>query len=89
MLRVTNIPWTISRHELALYFSRFGYVHDASVAFDRQSGLNQGYGHVTFLKKAQADSVLGCEHFLEGKYLVVSSVKRQGGVNVNDDNNLY
>lgn len=87
VLKVSNIPWTVSRHELALYFSRFGYVHKASVAFDGQSGINQGYGHVTFVKKENVDSVLDQQHFLEGNSLIVS-LQRPGEVNSNNNNNF-
>lgn len=73
MIHVANIPWTVGRHELTLYFSRFGYIQDASIAFDKQTGLHQGYGHVTFLKKGSLDTALSHKHFLEGNNLTVSA----------------
>lgn len=75
MIHVANVPWTVSRHQLALYFSQFGYVHDATVAFDKQTGLHQNHGYVTFLKKQDMDSVFDCKHSLEGKDLILSVKK--------------
>lgn len=83
MIHVSNIPWTVSRHQLALYFSQFGYVQDAVVAFDKQSGIHQNYGHVTFLKKQNANKVFKQKHSLEGKDLILSFKK----YNDNDSNN--
>lgn len=72
VLQVNNIPWTVSRQQLALYFSQFGYVHNTIVVFDKKSGLGQGHGYVTFLKKDQLDTVLERKHTLEGKNLILS-----------------
>ncbi|XP_011700116.1 PREDICTED: SRA stem-loop-interacting RNA-binding protein, mitochondrial-like [Wasmannia auropunctata] len=72
LIYVANIPWTVSRHELSLYFSQFGAVQDAFVAFDNLTGLHQGYGHVRFLKREDADNVFGRKHSLEGNDLVLS-----------------
>ncbi|EZA46958.1 hypothetical protein DMN91_001207 [Ooceraea biroi] len=70
-LHIANIPWTVGRHELALYFSQFGYVHEASVAFNKQTGLHQGHGHVTLVRVGPKD-VLGHKHFLKGKELLLT-----------------
>ncbi|KYQ53097.1 SRA stem-loop-interacting RNA-binding protein, mitochondrial [Trachymyrmex zeteki] len=74
-INITNIPWTVGRHELWLYFSQFGCVKNAFVAFDKISGLHQGYGHVTFLKKECINAVLERKHSLEGKDLVLYKKK--------------
>lgn len=71
IIHVVNIPWTVGRHELALYFSQFGYVQDVIVAFDKQTGLHQNHGFVTFLKKQDMDAVFKQKHFLEGKELIL------------------
>lgn len=73
MIHVANIPWTVSRHELALYFSQFGYVYDAMITFDKETGLHQNHGYVTFLKKQEVNTVLDCKHSLEGKDLILSA----------------
>lgn len=75
IINVTNIPWTVSRHELALYFSRFGCVIDAFVAFDKKTGLHQGHGHVAFLRRDHMKVALESKHSLEGKDLFVSNRK--------------
>lgn len=80
ILNLTNIPWTVSRHELALYFSQFGYVRDASIIFDKQTGFSQGYGSVTFLKKEHVNSAINHEHILEGKTLSISMKKNNNGI---------
>ncbi|KAG5348453.1 SLIRP protein, partial [Acromyrmex charruanus] len=71
VINITNIPWTVGRHELWLYFSQFGCVTNTFVAFDKLTGLHQGYGDVTFLKKKCMNAALECKHSLEGKDLVV------------------
>lgn len=71
VINITNIPWTVGRHELWLYFSQFGCVRNTFVAFDKLTGLHQGYGDVTFLKKKCMNAALECKHSLEGKDLVV------------------
>ncbi|KYN14262.1 PREDICTED: SRA stem-loop-interacting RNA-binding protein, mitochondrial-like [Trachymyrmex cornetzi] len=71
VITVTNIPWTVGRHELWLYFSKFGCVTNTFVAFDKLTGLHQGYGDVTFLKKECMNAALESKHPLEGKDLVL------------------
>ncbi|XP_012538763.1 SRA stem-loop-interacting RNA-binding protein, mitochondrial-like [Monomorium pharaonis] len=75
VIRVANIPWTVSRHELSLYFSQFGCVIDSYVAFDKQTGLHKGHGNIMFLKREQMQNVLEHKHSLEGKDLIVSIEK--------------
>lgn len=75
IINVTNIPWTVGRHELSLYFSQFGCVVEAFVAFDKKTGLNKGHGYIRFLKQEHVNATLKKKHFLEGKDLVVSSRK--------------
>lgn len=73
-IKVTNIPWTVSRHELSLYFSQFGSLIETYVAFDKITGLNQGHGYVKFLKVQDMNTVLKQKHFLEGKNLIVNYI---------------
>lgn len=75
MINIANIPWTVGRHELSLYFSQFGCVTDAFVAFDKLTGIHQGYGYVKFLKQEHVSAVLKHKHTLEGEDLVVSERK--------------
>ncbi|XP_014481348.1 PREDICTED: SRA stem-loop-interacting RNA-binding protein, mitochondrial-like [Dinoponera quadriceps] len=83
MLQINNIPWTIGRQQLALYFSQFGYVQNATVVFDKQTGFSQGYGYITFLKKQHVDSVLQHEHTLDGQNLSV--MIKYGGEDLNNE----
>lgn len=73
MIHVANIPWTVGRHELVLYFSQFGYVYDAMITFDKQTGLHQNHGYVTFLKKQEMSAILDRKHTLEGKDLILTA----------------
>ncbi|XP_055909488.1 SRA stem-loop-interacting RNA-binding protein, mitochondrial [Eupeodes corollae] len=71
-LFVRNLPWTVGNQELRSYFKDFGKVINASVVFDKKTGLSKGYGFVTFnnlslLQKVENES----RHFLEGNYLNV------------------
>lgn len=74
-LFVNNLPWTVSKVELQQYFTQFGPLTGADVAFD-QRGLSRGFGHVTFkfthsyVKALQAEN-----HMLEGKLLEVAQSK--------------
>ncbi|KAL6262457.1 hypothetical protein P5V15_007542 [Pogonomyrmex californicus] len=76
-VNITNIPWTVSRHELALYFSQFGYVVESYVAFDKRTGLHRSYGRISFLKKESVNAVLERKHSLEGKNLFLKEIKPQ------------
>jgi len=75
IINISNIPWTVGRHELSLYFSQFGCVTDALVAFDKATGLHQGHGYISFLKREHVSAALQQKHSLEGKDLVVSKRK--------------
>lgn len=75
IVNITNIPWTVGRHELALYFSQFGCVIETFVAFDKKTGLNKGNGYIRFLKQEHVNAVLERKHTLEGKDLIVSGRK--------------
>lgn len=86
-IHVANVPWTIGRHELALYFSQFGYVHDTFVAFDKQTGIHQNHGNVTFLKKKDMYTAYDRKHFLEGKDLILS-VKKYSDNDFNNRNGV-
>lgn len=86
MIHVSNIPWTVGRHELALYFSQFGYVYDIMITFDKETGLHQNHGYVTFLKKHEVNTVLDRKHSLEGKDLILSS---KYSINNNNNNGVF
>jgi len=86
MIHVNNIPWTVNRHKLALYFSQFGYVNEAFVAFDKWSGFHKGYGHIVL--KHDSKDLFEREHSLEGKNLVLfMKDKKDNGNHYDNDNN--
>lgn len=66
-LFVGNLPWTVSHNELKKYFSEFGQIMNATVMFDKNTGLSKGFGFVTFQSKDAGDKVFNTEsHLLEG-----------------------
>ncbi|KAL0116567.1 hypothetical protein PUN28_009902 [Cardiocondyla obscurior] len=71
-INIFNVPWTVGRYELCLYFSQFGYVTDIYVAFDKNTGLHQGYANLSFLRETSVNAVLERKHSLEGKDLIIS-----------------
>lgn len=85
--QVNNIPWTISRHQLALYFSQFGYVHNSIVVFDKSTGISKNHGYVTFVKKEHVDSVLKHKHTLEGNNLSLTLMRKNENLNNNGISN--
>ncbi|EFN77514.1 SRA stem-loop-interacting RNA-binding protein, mitochondrial, partial [Harpegnathos saltator] len=70
MLQINNIPWTVGRQQLALYFSQFGYVYNAAVIFNKHTGFHEGYGFIT-VKKENLNNILQQKHILEGNELSV------------------
>lgn len=47
-LFVGNLHWHVRRQELKEFFSQWGEVEYASVAFDRETRKSRGFGFVTF-----------------------------------------
>lgn len=72
-LFVGNIPWTISRKELREYFSQFGHVSSSLVVFDKNTGLNKGYGFIQFsTNEGYTKATSTQNHYLEGNQLHVN-----------------
>ncbi|KAG4069650.1 hypothetical protein HA402_014673 [Bradysia odoriphaga] len=71
-LFVRNLPWTVSSVQLKEYFSGFGHVSSASVAWDKQTGMNRGYGFVSFSLNEVRDTVLQQKvHTLHGRAITL------------------
>lgn len=71
-LFVGNIPWTVNSGELRKYFSEFGYIINATVIFDRNTGISRGYGFITLGNPSVYESVKNTKTlFLEGHNLIV------------------
>ena len=71
-LYVANIPWTVGNVELKQYFSKFGQVSNASVIFDKNTGLSKNFGFVLYANFEGIDTACKCtEHKLEGNILKV------------------
>lgn len=71
-LFIGNLPWTVSHNELRKYFSEFGQIVNATVMFNKNTGLSKGFGFVTFQSNEAVDKVLNTDtHVLEGAKLNV------------------
>uniref|UniRef100_A0A1A9X393 RRM domain-containing protein n=1 Tax=Glossina brevipalpis TaxID=37001 RepID=A0A1A9X393_9MUSC len=69
-LFVGNLPWTVGHQELKSYFKEFGRVINASVIFNKKTGLSRGYGFVTFNNLGPLEKIENEQkHILEGNYL--------------------
>ncbi|XP_053201694.1 uncharacterized protein LOC128388623 [Panonychus citri] len=68
---VSNIAWTVGRVQLREYFSRFGSLAEVSVKFNRETGLSEKFGFITFIDKQSFLSAVNQsnEHFLEGSMM--------------------
>jgi len=72
---VGNIPWTISANELRAFASKFGRVASSFVPFDKNTGMNRGYGFVTFKDTEGCESAIqGGTQILEGQQLNIQPV---------------
>ncbi|XP_064602234.1 SRA stem-loop-interacting RNA-binding protein, mitochondrial-like [Liolophura sinensis] len=76
-LFVGNLPWTVSRYELREYFQMFGPVKQASVLFNKETGMSRGYGFVQFgSREAYTAAISQNEHVLDNyKILIAASGK--------------
>lgn len=71
-LFVGNLPWTVSTHELKLYFSKYGHINNAIVVFDKNTGLSRNYGFVTYSNQNGFETATNVQnHKLEGNLLKV------------------
>lgn len=71
-LYVGNIPWTVGHQELKQYFSKFGFVNQANVVFDRNTGLSRNYGFVVYANRDGFEKATNTtNHKLEGNVLKV------------------
>lgn len=71
-LYVGNIPWTVGHQELKQYFSKFGFVNQAIVVFDRNTGLSRNYGFVIYGNREGFEKATNTtNHKLEGNTLKV------------------
>lgn len=71
-LFVGNLPWTIGRNELKMYFSKFGHVTNVNIIYNKTNGMSKGYGFVTFsTREAYTAAFSKPNHLLEGRVLTI------------------
>lgn len=69
-LYVGNLPWTVGNRELKNYFQGFGRVANASVVFDKKTGLSKGYGFVNYFTLSPIERIENeTRHMLDGNQL--------------------
>lgn len=74
---VSKLPWTVSKYELKSHFTKYGYVHEANVVFDKKLGLSKGFGFVEFLDKSVYDKVLQeSNHIIDEHDIKVQEYKK-------------
>lgn len=65
---VVGLPWITGSKELMNYFQQFGPVIKSNVVFDRDTGLNKGYGFVYFENPESIQTVFQKQdHLIDGK----------------------
>lgn len=79
-LFVGGLNWKTTDDGLRDAFERFGEVTEAKVITDRETGRSRGFGFVTFVDNAAADSAIsemnGTQ--LEGRTIQVNEAQQRG-----------
>lgn len=70
-LILKQLPWTVSKYELKLYFSKYGYVREAYVDFNENTGLSNHCGYVVFIDKEAYNKVLQTTHTIDNKKIKI------------------
>jgi len=72
-LFIGNLPWTVGTRELRNYFSEFGRIANATVVFDRNTGISKSYGFVTYYGSDAFEKVTHQKnHTLDGWNILVT-----------------
>jgi len=88
---VGNIPWSVGSSELRHFASSFGPVVHSQVIFNKQTGLNKGYGFVTFGNREGFNAMVkggrSGIYFLEGQHINASpaSASSNNPINSGDE----
>lgn len=70
---VSSLPWTVGVNELRKYFAKFGSISSVNVVFDKETGLNKGYGFVAFKHDEAIKLALKTSnHTLDGKSIKIA-----------------
>lgn len=73
-LFIGNLPWTVGSQELRQYFREFGRIANASVVFNKNTGISKGYGFVTFFGSEAYEKVTNQKtHTLDGWSLTIQT----------------
>lgn len=66
-LFISNLPWTVGTQELRQYFREFGKIANATVIFNKNTGISKGYGFVTYFGSDSYEKVTNQKtHTLDG-----------------------
>lgn len=73
-LFVGNLPWTVGTQELKQYFREFGRIANATVVFNKSTGISKGYGFVTLYGSDSYEKITNQKnHNLDGWTLQIQS----------------
>ncbi|KXN72788.1 RNP-1 like RNA-binding protein [Conidiobolus coronatus NRRL 28638] len=53
-----NLDWTTDKDEVHDHFSPFGEIVEISIAVDKESGRNRGFGFVTYEREESAKDAI-------------------------------
>lgn len=78
-LFIGNLSWSMSSDELRDIFAEFGDIDDAVVITERDTGRSRGFGFVTFVNGADADSAIDALHEKDimGRPLIVNEARER------------
>ncbi|CAD5232005.1 unnamed protein product [Bursaphelenchus xylophilus] len=68
-LFVNNIHWITGRDQIIKHFSQFGEVSGCVVPLNPTTGMNRGYGFLSFVDKGVAQEILNSnkKHRIDGR----------------------
>lgn len=73
-LFIGNLPWTVGTQELKQYFGEFGRIANASVVFNKSTGISKGYGFVTLYGSDCYEKVTNQKiHNIDGWVLLIQT----------------
>lgn len=78
-LFIGNLSWGMSSDDLRDAFAQFGDIDDAVVITERDTGRSRGFGFVTFVNAADADTAIMEMHEkeVEGRPLIVNEARER------------
>ena len=71
-LFIGGISYDTTKHDLQEYFSRFGYITDCSIIYNKSTGISKGYGFIKIKDRPVANTILEHgKHYIRGRLVDV------------------